>query len=118
MSDPDDQAFEYPLHPGNLKFPLDLFELNVRLERKRQDAKWGEQNHPDGTSLENEITAHAAKVVCQGKAADGIVTWVDILDEEVSEAFAETDPEKLKAELIQIAAVCKQWIECIDRRKK
>jgi hypothetical protein len=60
----------------------------VQDERRRQDAKWGEQNHPDGT----------------------------IALEEVFEALVETDPAKLRDELLQVAAVAVAWVEAIDRR--
>ena len=48
--------------------------------------------------------------------AHGDVTWVLIAVEEVCEAFAETDPAKLRTELIQAAAVLTAWVEAIDRR--
>ncbi|MEV0441850.1 hypothetical protein AB0I84_06065 [Streptomyces spectabilis] len=90
----------------------------IRTERARQDAKFGEQNHPDGTAA--DFTARAmrdsARVVCESKAARGALTWVDVLDEEYWEARAETDPAKLRAELVQVAAVAVAWIEAIDRR--
>jgi hypothetical protein len=53
---------------------------------------------------------------CQMATADGRVTWRHILTEEVYEAFAESDPTKLRAELVQVAAVAVQWIQAIDRR--
>jgi len=43
-------------------------------------------------------------------------TWEMILLEEVWEALAETDPVKLRAELIQVAAVAVAWVEDIDSR--
>jgi hypothetical protein len=49
-------------------------------------------------------------------AGEGVCTWRDILLEEVAEAFAEDDPGRLRAELIQVAAVATQWVEAIDRR--
>ncbi len=97
----------------------DKIELEIRKERERQDKKWGEQNHPDGTSRKHdEFYAECAKSECQELAKKGRCTWRDILYEEVREAFAESDSEKLKTELIQCAAVIKQWIECIERRAK
>lgn len=103
-------------------------------ERERQHAKWGEQNHPDGTGGEPSATRslsdvealreirrrHAAetKRLCDAAAAEGRCTWRLILREEVDEAVAEDDPEKLRAELIQVAAVAVSWIEAIDRRAK
>ena len=86
-------------------------------ERVRQDAKWGEQNHPDGTSALYVQPAQVAKMTTERRAAEGRVSWIDILHEEVMEAYAETDPEKLRAELVQVAAVTVAWLEAIDRRK-
>ena len=42
-------------------------------------------------------------------------TWADILREEYFEALAETDPARLRVELIQVAAVAVAWVEAIDR---
>ena len=36
--------------------------------------------------------------------------------EEVYEVFVETEPEKQREEMIQVAAVAVQIIECLDRR--
>lgn len=85
-------------------------------ERARQDTKWGEQNHPDGTSRGAAFLADRARRACQKAAAEGKVTWRHIFDEEWAEAFAEEDPAKLRAELVQVAAVAVAWIEAIDRR--
>ena len=86
-------------------------------ERVRQDIKWGEQNHEDGTGLTTDkFCADNAKRICDHLASRGLVTFRDILHEEVCEAFAETDPAKLRAELIQVAAVAVAWVEAIDRR--
>lgn len=89
----------------------------VVAERQRQHEKWGEQTHPDGTggalAANDEIDAKRA---CQQAAAEGRCTWRLILDEEVREAFAESDPDRLRAELVQVAAVAASWIEAIDRR--
>lgn len=90
---------------------------DVRAERARQDAQWGEQNHPDGTGGElHQILARQARGSCQRAADRGEVTWRHIAKEEDYEAYAETDPEKLRAELIQSIAVRVAWVEAIDRR--
>lgn len=89
----------------------------ILAERARQDAKWGEQNHPDGTGgLGRAHDALEARSECQRQFAEGVGSWLDILDEEVAETFAEDDPARLRAELIQVAAVAVAWIEAIDRR--
>ncbi len=94
-------------------------------ERCRQYLKWGEQNHPNGTGphihpLRGYGSFESLTKLFQRETNDktksGTVTFADILLEEVFEALAETDPAKLRTELIQVAAVAAQWVEAIDRR--
>ncbi|HVV11625.1 hypothetical protein [Amycolatopsis sp.] len=90
----------------------------VLLERLRQDEKFGEQNHRDGTGLwGDEDAADAARAACDENFRYGNGTWRDVLAEEFNEALAESDPDKLRAELIQVAAVAVAWAEAIDRRR-
>ncbi len=85
-------------------------------ERERQVAKWGEQNHPDGTGRDGDAEmARLDRAKCKANGPDED-NFRDILQEEVSEAFAETHPKALRNELVQVAAVAVQWIEAIDRR--
>ena len=94
-----------------------LYEVLV--ERARQDAKWGQQNHPNGTGGPGlGERAVLARNWCQRLAAEGNCTWMAILEEEITEAYAERDPEKLRSELVQAAAVIAAWIECIDRHAR
>lgn len=88
----------------------------IRVEREKQNSKWGEQNH-------------------------SIIEWQAILMEEVGEAakeatdfhfknkaepyytgnFEDRQKQRLKdyrKELIQTAAVAVQMIECLDRNGK
>lgn len=91
--------------------------LEVADERQRQDARWGEQNHPDGTGRPvSRFIAGRRRAETEQAATEGSLTWRHILTEEVAEAFAETDLALLRAELIQVAAVAICWIEAIDRR--
>lgn len=86
-------------------------------ERERQNEKWGVQNHPDGTGhVYFKSNAERAKAITEHAAKIDSLQWWHILDEEVQEAFAEDDPQKLREELIHVAAVAVQWVECIDRR--
>lgn len=95
----------------------DTVITDLVVERARQDAKWGEQNHPDGTGdLKFRSWAADARRWCDAIHNLGKGTWKDILLEEVYEALAEDDPTKLRGELIQIAAVSVAWAEAIDRR--
>lgn len=94
-------------------------------ERTRQDAKWGEQNRPDGTGPstpwplfvgDGTAAANRARELVVRRAMDGHVTFRDILTQEVAGAYAQSDPAKLRGELIRIAAVACAWAEAIDRR--
>lgn len=95
----------------------DEIAAEVIQERHRQDQKWGEQSHPNGTgSAFFQTCAPAAKRCCDTAFKEGRGTWEHILSEEFYEALAESDPERLRAELIQVAAVAIAWVECIDRK--
>jgi hypothetical protein len=97
----------------------DFIARHVLEERWRQDQKWGEQNHENGTGSESDrADAEIAKSLTDAFFRANKGDWKLILNEEVHEAFAESDPEKLRAELIQVAAVTMAWIECIDRRRE
>ena len=69
------------------------FELDVLEERQRQDEKWGAQRH--GGNL-----------------------WLTILVEEVGEVsralLEDSGPSLLRHELVQVAAVCRAWVEHIE----
>ncbi|MEU7904252.1 hypothetical protein [Actinoplanes sp. NPDC049118] len=85
-------------------------------ERRRQDERWGPQNHPDGTGHWYAADAALARKECEEAAETGSLSWRHILLEEVAEATAEAGPENLRRELIQVAAVAVAWAEAIDRR--
>jgi hypothetical protein len=89
---------------------------DVLAEREYQYQQWGEQNHPDGTGRPGDReNADYMRAICKanGPAEDN---WRDILAEEIAEAFAESEPGRLREELIQCAAVCVAWVEAIDSR--
>jgi len=98
--------------------PTSRVLVEIAAERSRQDVKWGEQSHPDGTGNDGDAaTAERQRNRCAIAFADGVGTWRHIIREEIAEAFAESDPARLRAELIQVAAVAVAWVEAIDRRK-
>ncbi|WP_433513703.1 hypothetical protein ACQP2T_60835 [Nonomuraea sp. CA-143628] len=98
-------------------------EVAIRQELAAQDAKWGEQTHPNGTGPDvvwgltgrAASLADLAKGLCERRAEEGRLTWRDILLEEVAEAFAEDDPSRLGAELLQVAALAVQWRRTLRR---
>lgn len=93
---------------------------DVAAERDRQRSKWGQQTLPDGTGGEpwDQIERDTARQRCDQAMQAGQLQWRHVLEEEVAEALAETDPTALRAELVQVAAVAVQWVEALDRRKK
>jgi len=93
----------------------------IDAERRRQEANWGEQNHPMNTTSCNWMytaIARDAKKSCECAAKEGNLTWFDILFEEFCEVFAERTLERQRDELIHVAAVAVQMIEYIDRKLK
>ncbi|WP_275558565.1 hypothetical protein [Streptomyces sp. 5-6(2022)] len=98
---------------------LRQFAEAIDAERQAQLAKWGDQRHPDGTGAEYYAAmADEARDICQhaAKYREVGAPWALILLEEVYEALAETDPDKLRTELVQCAAVIQAWVSDIDRR--
>lgn len=105
----------------------------VLAERQRQEAKWGEQNHPDfdqtlltrpggcdeeRMAMQYEVPTEArGKQLCQGAFEKKQGTYAHILVEEVAEAVGACNapPAKLREELIQVAAVAVAWVEKLDR---
>jgi hypothetical protein len=93
------------------------FAEDIDAERQRQLTKFGDQHHPDGTGNKSQQDdAERARRWCQDAFGSGYGTWADILAEEVAEAFAERDRAKLRAELLQVAAVCAAWVHDLDSR--
>ncbi|WP_211367964.1 hypothetical protein [Microbacterium rhizomatis] len=109
-------------------------------ERARQDRKWGTPtDRADGTGPNSHplvlggadnpgygygpfrvaaasSLADTFKHSTDARASSGDLTWRDILLEEVFEALAESDPAKLRVELVQVSAVAVKWVRMIDRR--
>jgi len=93
-------------------------------ERGRQDAKWGAPHDvPDGTGSGKRMLGRAfadirdeVQAWVDRAAEEGTSTMSTVLLEEVFEALAESDEQKLRAELIQVAAVAAKWIQIIDER--
>jgi hypothetical protein len=115
-----DGVFKRPPRESGISGKLYRIFSEISRECKRQDEKWGEQNHPMTRSIEApglfRILADKKKYENQTNDSEGNAMWANILLEEVYEAFAETEPEKQREEMIQTAAVAVQIIECLNRR--
>jgi hypothetical protein len=86
-------------------------------ERIRQDEKWGEQNHE---MLKCESIDVIKRTLRHFRLYNElpICDWYSIIQEEIAEAFVETDPQRQREEMIQVAAVVVQIIEYLDRHKE
>lgn len=89
----------------------------VEAEMSRQQELWGFHDHPNGTS--NDFITHSRhfRIACADAFENGNGTWADILTEEFYEVLAEEDPQKLKEELIQLAAVAVNWASVIELKQ-
>ncbi len=95
---------------------------DISQERRRQTEKWGRQLLPNGTTdddyakgLRDHFRAFVDSL--PDPYSPRRLTWLDVLQEEFLEAAAETDPVKLREELIQIGAVVAAWVEAIDNNE-
>ena len=80
----------------------------VEAERVKQDVKWGVQNHNafGWLAILAEEFGEASKSVCS------------LLSNNDTKDSIEAIIENLEYELIQTAAVCIAWVECIRRNEK
>ena len=120
-----------PVKPPITEARVKIFK-ELDAERKRQTEKWGVQSYPsllpvllgkhpmttgvrqcDAYGLPPEIVARDAY---ERAVADGTVTWGHIFVEEVAEAFAATNREDMRTELIQALASGVQWLEDLDKK--
>jgi hypothetical protein len=92
-------------------------------EVNRQEALWGEQNHPlhpgdgEGYRLQHAYQATHYQSLNSYRATRGQLAWDGILLEEVFEALTEVDPEKREVELTQVAAVAVSMILASRRER-
>lgn len=113
-----------------LQLREELWEIGCRLvlediiaERRRQVAQYGHnEDTPDGTGPETRwlgpftgLPAHLIQEVLREDYEDyeeeAPVTWVHLIREEIAEAFETSDPDRLYAEVTQVAALCVSWLE-------
>ena len=100
---------------------------DVGAHRAEQRARYGDNaDLPDGTGPEvawlRPVSLAGAELVEERFRDDynshGVVapSWMHLVREEVAEAFQESDPVRLRAELVQVAALCVSWCETLDAR--
>ncbi|MGB0428949.1 MAG: hypothetical protein ACPGLV_00650 [Bacteroidia bacterium] len=90
----------------------------IKQERVRQNQKFGEQNHKpiEWIAILSEEVGEAAK-----EALDHHFEYPEKTESGKQECNTELQAQRLKdyrKELIQVAAVAVQMIECLDRNRK
>ena len=94
---------------------------DVMSERLRQIQLWGHQSlqdwtGPDRSYINLGVNSGIVKRLQHFNDTYGQPSWAHVLLEEVFEALSEEDQKKLRAELVQVAAVAVSWVEDIDRQ--
>jgi hypothetical protein len=94
---------------------------DVLAELREAEARFPDQHLPSGTpehahrmGLERaraqaKRTSDMYRRVVKEKAAAGTLTWWDVLREEFYETGVEDDPQRLREELVQVAAMAFRW---------
>ena len=96
--------------------------IDVGFERNKQLEMYGDQHYSNGIvpdtytrNLETETKQYVEAAIDKG-----VLTWADILEEEIAELMntprSEHHDVEVVDELIQIAAVCVAWVEDIRAR--
>ncbi|MFJ4434586.1 hypothetical protein [Streptomyces sp. NPDC088923] len=89
----------------------------IAAERSAQNARWAPHDLTDGTGSKSQaLDVESARRQRDDLLGIGYGTWVDALGVQVAKAAAERDPQRLRAELVRVAAVATAWIDAIDRR--
>jgi len=80
---------------------------DIYVEMRRQEAKWGEQNHPDEWYLPImlEEIGETAKAMLEAHFAGAYPGL-----------YPNANAKDIRKELIEATAVGFAWLECIDRR--
>ena len=133
---PADSGTQCAVHGGRYFAPTRRCQTmtvlaEVQAERARQFAEYGtNEDLADGTGEHIRwalpVSDKRAGVIEEHfrwdyetyEKTQGTVTWMHLVREELAEAFAETDPAKLRAEVLQVAALCVSWVEKLDSRPK
>lgn len=105
-----------PMGTGPDSRPLDTMDY-LRPLFDDVTAMYGRGLRPstDARHLADQATLDT-KAHSQNEGGDGTITWWHILREEVFEAAAESDPDALRAEMIQVAAVALKMIDALDHQ--
>lgn len=101
------------------------FAKELREERQRQVAKFGEQlDIPSTPPADLRMyrlhigTEERCRRQCDKDFAKGEGSWAHVAIEELAEAVDAPDDVRRREELVQLATVCMAWIQAIDHRAR
>jgi len=91
--------------------------LDDRLDLMPGERRGGYRGNADAWARSN--MGRVARMAFDGCGPERPAPWDGVLLEQVYKALAEAsaDPAKLRAELVQVAAVAESWVLAIDRRE-
>ena len=99
-----------------MSYPTELTDIERRL-RDIRAARAVTIDRPDGTGIDTmRRVAEAHRTMVKNLTDRGWLTWRHLLAARMHAAFAESDPDALRAALLDAAAVTLDWIEAIDKR--
>ena len=90
---------------------MDVLREVERAEAKHPGGRWADGTWNGGMNL---VKREQATNSCDRADREGCLTFAHILEEEFWEAMCEEDKVKLRAELVQCAAVCFRWLHKLD----
>lgn len=88
---------------------------DVIAERHRQHAVHGEQTLPWHAYYFGHGQFTEAEELARRAQRDGNHGWLDVITEEFCEVTRANTPEERRAELVQLAALCMQAVDALDR---
>ncbi len=89
--------------------------LNLKKEKKLDQTF---SSHGLANEEQGILSEQAAKIACELATRNGTLTWAHIAVEEIAEVINAKNDSDRKKELIQLMAVCGQWVKNIERNKK
>jgi hypothetical protein len=115
-SEESDRIFKSP--PKEDSIPIKRWKIfkGIHEERIRQDEKWGEQNHEMLRCIKLDTVKESLNHFRYINDRPQLYDWYTVIQEEIAEAFSETEPAKQLEKMEQVAAVAVQIIECLNRK--
>lgn len=91
----------------------------IKAERARQNNKWGEQNHSviEWQAILSEEVGEAAREAVDYHFGNGLNSKDDSLSDDFKFEIQKQRLFNYRKELIEVAAVAVQMIECLDRNE-